>query len=389
MIQVCSQCGTRWNVRDQRRAWCPRCNGALWAPLTDAQVAELQRAQPPAPPAGMAGMAPPAPPGPAQPAAGSAQPSPPGIGAGYRWIAVRPGPPPRPHRQRRPLGPTPRYAVMPRWTLMQPVNPAALRAGPAQRPGPAIESVEKALTVAMAALGGAALAYLIVYLLLVVNRTVLLNPVLAGAVVWLSRLAALAGVGALVWCAVRLVRWLIARRAAAFAAQHLPEPRPGWALWAGCLVPLVNLAWAPVYVLELAGREGRTARLRKPILTWWVLWSVSTAAAVFAIATSGAQDAQGIANNTEAVVIAYLLGVAAVWAAAGVVRDFEHRSLHRPAHHWVVVADDSPAAAAPTPAAPAAAPAVPAPVAAAGSGSDESATPPSVVLESEGREPAA
>ncbi|WP_459952830.1 hypothetical protein, partial [Mycobacterium avium] len=25
MIQVCSQCGTRWNVRDRQREWCPRC----------------------------------------------------------------------------------------------------------------------------------------------------------------------------------------------------------------------------------------------------------------------------------------------------------------------------------------------------------------------------
>ncbi|HRD14262.1 MAG TPA: hypothetical protein PLI79_20625, partial [Mycobacterium sp.] len=32
MIQVCSQCGTRWNVRDRQRAWCPRCHGALMAP---------------------------------------------------------------------------------------------------------------------------------------------------------------------------------------------------------------------------------------------------------------------------------------------------------------------------------------------------------------------
>ncbi|MGA9679052.1 MAG: hypothetical protein WBR28_28605, partial [Mycobacterium sp.] len=36
MIQVCSQCGTRWNVRDRRREWCPRCRGALMAPLADA-----------------------------------------------------------------------------------------------------------------------------------------------------------------------------------------------------------------------------------------------------------------------------------------------------------------------------------------------------------------
>ena len=37
---------------------------------------------------------------------------------GYRWIAVRPGAAPPPRRRRRPLGPTPRYAVIPRWGLV-------------------------------------------------------------------------------------------------------------------------------------------------------------------------------------------------------------------------------------------------------------------------------
>ena len=40
---------------------------------------------------------------------------PPRLPPGYRWIAVRPGAPPPPRRGRRSLGPTPRYAVIPRW----------------------------------------------------------------------------------------------------------------------------------------------------------------------------------------------------------------------------------------------------------------------------------
>lgn len=35
MIQVCSQCGTRWNVRDRQREWCPRCRGRLAAPSSE------------------------------------------------------------------------------------------------------------------------------------------------------------------------------------------------------------------------------------------------------------------------------------------------------------------------------------------------------------------
>ena len=40
MIQVCSQCGTRWNVRDRQRVWCPRCRGTLLAPSGDTPGAD-------------------------------------------------------------------------------------------------------------------------------------------------------------------------------------------------------------------------------------------------------------------------------------------------------------------------------------------------------------
>ncbi|MFZ1179582.1 MAG: hypothetical protein WAO15_25690, partial [Mycobacterium sp.] len=59
MIQVCSQCGTRWNVRERRREWCPRCRGALMAPLGDAPTADprwsTHGAPSPARPRGAAG----------------------------------------------------------------------------------------------------------------------------------------------------------------------------------------------------------------------------------------------------------------------------------------------------------------------------------------------
>ena len=44
MIQVCSRCGTRWNVRDRQRVWCPRCHGTLLAPsVTGARPPPRQR----------------------------------------------------------------------------------------------------------------------------------------------------------------------------------------------------------------------------------------------------------------------------------------------------------------------------------------------------------
>ena len=263
--------------------------------------------------------------------------------------------------------------MMPRWTLMGATNPTVAQQKTAERAAPSARSLERALGGAIAALGIAALVHALIYLLMIVNRTRLLHPLVAGGAVVLERLAGLAAIGAVIHCAVVLTRWLLARRSAAFARQRLPESRPAWAVWMGCLVPLVNVAWAPVYVMELAGREDRLARLRRPIVVWWLVWAASTAAAVLATATSFAHDAQGIGNNTVATICAYLLGLAAVVAAARVVEGFEQRSMGRPAHHWVVVAADGGREAGAPPAPP----------------EPDTTVTPAAVVESDGREPAA
>jgi hypothetical protein len=102
----------------------------------------------------------------------------------------------------------------------------------------------------------------------------------------------------------------------------------------------VNLAWAPVYVIELATLEGHYARLRKPIRVWWIVWSLSTAISIIATATSSSRDAQGIANNTVTTALAYLLAAAAVAAVGRVFEGFERKPVERPAHRWVVVSED-------------------------------------------------
>ena len=131
MIQVCSTCGTRWNVRDRRRDWCPRCNGTLLAP-TGPDPATLGT-----PPSGR-GWRPAA--GLGTPPSGSAGRTPPRLPPGYRWIAVRPGAAPPPRRDRRPLGPTPRYAFIPRWGLVDRFDQTdheqvQTRSGPSARDG--------------------------------------------------------------------------------------------------------------------------------------------------------------------------------------------------------------------------------------------------------------
>src|SRR5271165_7124574 len=129
-----------------------------------------------------------------------------------------------------------------------------------------------------------------------------------------------------------------ALRAVDCQPRHVAEPdrRRG-----GCLLPLVNLAWAPVFVMELALAEDRFARLRREIWVWWALFVASTAVSVFATATSFTGEPQGIADNTVSFIVAYLLAMATVVVAAQLVFAFERAPVERPAHRWVVVAQEA------------------------------------------------
>jgi Domain of unknown function (DUF4328) len=277
----------------------------------------------------------------------SAQPGPPSapgwqrtaprLPPGFRWIAVRPGAAPPPRRGRRLLGPTPRYAVIPRWGLADHIDQTPAETEKPSRTGPSTPTVRNTLFLSVLVLGMAALVYAARYVLLVINRNTLLNSIVAIAADWISVLASVAAIAALIASGLMLIRWLIARRAAVFAHRGLPESRSVRALWAGCVLPLANLLWAPVYVIELATVEENYARLRRPILEWWIAWVFSYLVSTFAIFTSFATDAQGIANNTALMVFAYLLAAVTVAAAARLFEGFERKPVQRPGHRWVMV----------------------------------------------------
>ncbi|MEO3759914.1 DUF4328 domain-containing protein [Mycobacterium sp. B14F4] len=322
MIQVCSQCGTRWNVRDRRRAWCPRCHGALLAPSGPAPGAEWS----------------------ARPGSTSARNTPPGgppLPAGYRWIAVRPGAAPPPRRRRRDLGPTPRYAEIPRWGLTEHFEPADQPQVEA-RTGPSSAMLQGTLLLTMVALGAAALIHLVRYVLLIVNRSVLLHPWVAGGATWMGVVLSVIAMFSVLASVIMLANWLVARRAAAFAHRGHQDPRPAWLLRAGCLTPFVNLVWAPVFVLELAGVEERLSWLRRRIVVWWLAWVASYAVSIFSIATSFTTDAQGIADNTVTTTVAYLLALATLLLTTKVVLGFERQPVERPSRRWVMVPDEQP-----------------------------------------------
>ena len=275
--------------------------------------------------------------------------TPPRLPPGFRWIAVRPGAAPPARHGRRPLGPTPRYAVIPRWGLGDRVRYAPSPTETPTRTGPSAAAVRLTLFLSLLVLCVATLVHVVRYVLLVINRNTLLNSVMAFAANWLGVLVSVAAVVALGASGVILTRWLVARRARAFAHYGLQDQRSDRALWAGCLVPLVNLLWAPVYVTELATIEEHHARLQRPIVQWWIAWLFSYAVSIFAIVTSWAKDAQGIANNTVLMVLAYLLGAATLAAIARVFEGFERKPVERPAHRWVVAGDDRPGASLSTP----------------------------------------
>src|SRR5689334_20731680 len=136
MIQVCSRCGTRWNVRDRQREWCPRCNGSLLAPAA-AQTPSQWSPSPQAPAPGSTGRA-------------AQQSAPPRLPAGYRWIAVRPGAAPPPRRRPRNLGPTPRYAVIPRWGLVERFDDVEVERQTEARRGPSIGALNATLLITIA-----------------------------------------------------------------------------------------------------------------------------------------------------------------------------------------------------------------------------------------------
>jgi hypothetical protein len=203
--------------------------------------------------------------------------------------------------------------------------------------------VRVTLLVTMIALAFAVVIHIANYALLLYNRSTLLNPIVAGIATWAGVAASVVAFFAVIATTVVLTNWLIARRAVTYERHEMRDPRPVWQLWLGCLLPFVNLFWAPVFVIELARAEGRLAWLRAPIVVWWCAWLVSFCVSVFSFSTSFTRDAQGIANNTVAIIIAYLAALAALLLTLRMYRGFEHQAVDRPVKRWVLVnADEKP-----------------------------------------------
>lgn len=203
-------------------------------------------------------------------------------------------------------------------------------------------AVRATLLASAAVFAVAAAAHLLRYLLLLINRTRLLPPLVADGALLMGVLASLAAIAAAITMAAVATSWLIGRRAVVFRRRGQADPRPEWTLWAGCLVPVVNLVWAPLFVIELADAEQSRSRLRNPITTWWAAWILSTAISGWAIWTSAATEPQAVADNTVTMIVAYLAGLAVLVLLWRVFDGFAGKPAQRPLHRWVIVAEEGP-----------------------------------------------
>ena len=260
---------------------------------------------------------------------------------------------PRPRRPRRALGPTPRYASVPRWGLIDHISAPAPEQAAGKNVSPS--TVRTILLIAGGVFFLAAAAHALRYLLLLINRSTLLPPFIAigslitGIFVSLVALVAVAAV------AIASTSWLIGRRAEVFAQHGQHDPRPQWMLWAGCLIPPVNLVLAPLFVIELAQAERSRERQNIPVLLWTIAWMIAALICGWATWTSlHAVEAQAVADNTITMVIAYLAGLAVLALLWRVLAGFTGPAsvIARPTHRWVVVAADADAGAGPVDAPP-------------------------------------
>ncbi|MFE3441795.1 DUF4328 domain-containing protein [Nocardia sp. NPDC059180] len=303
MVQPCARCGARWAVQQAAPMhWCPRCRGVLLSPGPIDAPAERRN---------------------------------------YRWVARRPD-----HRARGPVAPgragptpTPRYTQMPRWGLRD--VPASVAAAP-RRPLNVLAGWLPGLLVGVALMFGiAAGSELGRYLLLLRNRTRLIDPLLLNFSDALVNASALFAAVLALLAAIGAVGWLIEARHTAYERLGRRDPRSPRALVLGCVIPVVNLVWPGVFLTEtVAGRED--PRALHAVRVWWAVWVFGGACAVAALfwrtADSLQAEADGVLFSAFTNAVAAAVAVATLW----VVRVVEGRDLlgrDHMAHRWVVAAD--------------------------------------------------
>ncbi|WP_234802587.1 DUF4328 domain-containing protein [Mycobacteroides salmoniphilum] len=296
----------------------------------------------PGPPAGAQSPAgkywvPPTARGPVATPAGRPSARPTRLPAGYRWIAVRPGSPPTPARRRRPLGPTPRYAYIPRWGLVDHIEPAgSSRQGIAGGHIPS-RVLERLLLATIITLAIVSCAHFLRYALMVYNRGALIPRFVASTsngLVLFSVAVAFAVMAATAWF---LTDWMVERRAETYRDLGFDDPRARWEIRVGCLVPIVNIVGVPLLLLELAKIENRWYRQYRNIVWWSILWGVTWLLVLVTWVVRDPLTVQGVADNALFTTFDYAIAAVAAWSLRRVYNGFtaaegQHRSVR-----WLAV----------------------------------------------------
>ena len=303
-VQSCSRCGARWPVYGRPAMWCPRCNGALLAPV----------------PVG-GPIAPPV----AQPRPPARTVVPPKSRRNYRWVARRPDALQRvPRPPKAAVGPTPRYLQTPRWGLLDP--PPAQESAPARGLAAWANRAPTWVSIAGLVFALAAVAELVRYLVLLHNRTRLINPwilALSDTAVW--ALGLLAPLAALI-AAIAAACWLVRARGSFYAGENRRDPRSPLMLLLGCLIPVVNLVMPGVFLTEFNrsafAPEARPER-RRLIRGWWCAWVLCGLVAVCQVLFRYADSLQIKADGVLFAVFANIVAAVVAGLTLMLIRDID------------------------------------------------------------------
>ncbi|MQY22351.1 DUF4328 domain-containing protein [Nocardia macrotermitis] len=284
VVQPCARCGARWAVQGRPMHWCPRCHGVLLSPAP--VDAPPQRRN-------------------------------------YRWVARPPGRRrPRdthPSSAKAPL-PTPRYTDVPRWGLHDVPRPPV--AAPRTRLDRLTDRLLRLLTMTAALFALSAAAEFGRYLLLMWNRTRLIEPIVVYLSDWSVRLFAVLALIFALLTAIALVGWLIQARRRAYAAAGQRDPRGMWSLLLGCVIPVVNLVWPGVFLTELARRD-EDPRVSQAVRIWWAVWVINGVMSVAALGFRATDTLQAQANGVIFTVYTDLVATGVAVLSLWLVRMFE------------------------------------------------------------------
>ncbi|MFW0789799.1 DUF4328 domain-containing protein [Gordonia sp. CPCC 205333] len=206
-----------------------------------------------------------------------------------RWTAQRP-PQARPAPRRAPSvdgpgrSPIPRYAYIPRWGL--PNLDPEWRSSVEDARVNSDRQLTQALTLTSVVFTLTALIHLVRYVLVSVNRSVVIpswvDRVTALLVIFAGACAALAVLLAI----IAVAQWLKNLRADVYRGIGRLDPRPWWQLWPLVVVPIVNLigpAWLLYEVADIdvdAETFARRQRRMTRILVAWVIVNILAAVAI-------------------------------------------------------------------------------------------------------------